>query len=74
MFELLGRQEALARSQKIIAAAVLGGMLVFSDWLVLAGAVYLFLGIEPRGRSIERINRALHVSATVPRAAPVARA
>jgi hypothetical protein len=108
MFEMLDRQESLTGNQKkIIAAAILGDMLVFfgcfligfglalvvgssnvikpkasvenimpaflhlASWFVLAGAACRFLGIEPKGRSIEQIDRALHAGAPVPRAAPV---
>ncbi|WP_431272603.1 MFS transporter [Dankookia sp. P2] len=39
---------------------VLPAFLYLASWFVLAGAVYLFLGIETKGRSIEEIDRDLH--------------
>ena len=39
--------------------AIQPAFLYLASWFVLAGAVYLFLGIETKGRSIEEIDRDL---------------
>jgi putative MFS transporter len=48
---------------------VLPAFLYLASWFVLAGAVYLFLGIETKGRSIEEIDRDLHAQDTAVRPA-----
>jgi len=35
-------------------------------WFLMAGAVYYFLGIETRGKSIEQIDRELAFTADLP--------
>jgi putative MFS transporter len=50
---------------------VLPAFLYLASWFVLAGAVYLFLGIETKGRSIEEIDRDLHAQDTTARPAVV---
>ena len=42
--------------------AIQPAFLYLASWFVLSGAVYLFLGIETKGRSIEEIDRALKAS------------
>ena len=42
-------------------------------WFLMAGAVYYFLGIETRGKSIEQIDRELAVTADLPPAAATVR-
>jgi putative MFS transporter len=42
-------------------------------WFLMAGAVYYFLGIETRGKSIEEIDRELAVTAGIPAAATAVR-
>jgi putative MFS transporter len=39
--------------------AIQPAFLYLASWFVLAGAVYLFLGIETKGRSIEQIDSEL---------------
>jgi putative MFS transporter len=51
---------------------VLPAFLYLAAWFALAGAVYLFLGIETKGRSIEEIDRALHGAAGQGGEAPAA--
>jgi putative MFS transporter len=46
-------------------AAIQPAFLYLASWFVLAGAVYLFLGIETKGRSIEEIDRGLKARAAV---------
>ena len=50
---------------------VLPAFLYLASWFVLAGAVYLFLGIETKGRSIEEIDRDLHAQDAAARPAVV---
>src|SRR6202007_3361585 len=42
-------------------------------WFLMAGAVYYFLGIETRGKSIEQIDRELAVTAGMPAATTAVR-
>jgi putative MFS transporter len=42
-------------------------------WFLMAGAVYYFLGIETRGKSIEQIDRELAATAGMPEAMPAVR-
>src|SRR6202000_997421 len=42
-------------------------------WFLMAGAVYYFLGIETRGKSIEQIDRELAATADMPAAATAVR-
>jgi putative MFS transporter len=50
---------------------ILPAFLYLAAWFVLAGAVYLFLGIETAGRSIEEIDRDLHAQEAAGRPAAV---
>ncbi|MFZ4411063.1 MAG: MFS transporter [Paracraurococcus sp.] len=50
---------------------ILPAFLYLAAWFVLAGAVYLFLGIETAGRSIEEIDRDLHAQEAAARPATV---
>jgi putative MFS transporter len=43
------------------------------SWFLMAGAVYYFLGIETKGKSIEEIDRELAVAADLPAAAAAVR-
>jgi len=38
---------------------IMPAFLYLAAWFAMAGAVYLFLGIETQGRSIEEIDRSL---------------
>jgi putative MFS transporter len=52
---------------------ILPAFVYLAAWFAMAGAVYLFLGIETRGRSIEEIDRSLTgapAAPAVPRASP----
>jgi putative MFS transporter len=51
---------------------IMPAFLYLASWFVLAGAVYLFLGIETQGRSIEQIDRDLHADMPAPRTTPIA--
>ncbi|RAI58461.1 MFS transporter [Roseicella frigidaeris] len=51
---------------------ILPAFLYLAAWFVLAGAVYLLLGIETKGRSIEAIDRELHTPEPAPRPLPAA--
>ena len=53
---------------------LLPAFLYLASWFAMAGAVYLFLGIETRGRSIEEIDRSLAGEAAAPAAAALRRA
>jgi MFS transporter, putative metabolite:H+ symporter len=50
---------------------ILPAFLYLASWFVLAGVVYLFLGIETKGRSIEAIDRALHAPMPPPATKPL---
>lgn len=43
-------------------------------WFLMAGAVYLFFGLETRGKSIEQIDRELNAAADVAASATIRRA
>ncbi|WP_428539648.1 MFS transporter [Rhodopila sp.] len=45
--------------------AIQPAFLYLASWFVLSGAVYLFLGIETKGRSIEEIDRTLKAAPAV---------
>jgi putative MFS transporter len=47
--------------------AIQPAFLYLASWFALAGAVYLFLGIETKGRSIEQIDRDLKGASPVAR-------
>jgi MFS transporter, putative metabolite:H+ symporter len=52
---------------------ILPAFVYLAAWFAMAGAVYLFLGIETRGRSIEEIDRSLTgapAAPAVPRTSP----
>jgi putative MFS transporter len=59
----LGLALVVGSSNVVKPEATLGAIqpafLYLASWFVLAGAVYLFLGIETKGRSIEEIDRTL---------------
>ncbi len=43
-------------------ANIVPAFIYLGSWFAMAGAVYLFLGIETKGRSIEEIDRSLTAS------------
>jgi putative MFS transporter len=45
--------------------AIQPAFLYLASWFVLAGAAYLFLGIETKGRSIEEIDRTLKAAPAI---------
>jgi putative MFS transporter len=59
----LGLALVVGSSNVVKPEATLGAIqpafLYLASWFALAGAVYLFLGIETKGRTIEEIDRAL---------------
>jgi putative MFS transporter len=50
---------------------IVPAFIYLGSWFAMAGAVYLFLGIETRGRSIEDIDRSLAEGRDTPAAPPV---
>jgi len=64
----LGLALVVGSSNVVKPEATLGAIqpafLYLACWFALAGAVYLFLGIETKGRSIEEIDRALKPAPT----------
>lgn len=65
----LGLALVVGSSNVVKPEATLGAIqpafLYLASWFVLAGAVYLFLGIETKGRSIEEIDRTLKAAPAI---------
>ena len=65
----LGLALVVGSSNVVKPEATLGAIqpafLYLASWFVLAGAVYLFLGIETKGRTIEEIDRSLKAAPAV---------
>jgi MFS transporter, putative metabolite:H+ symporter len=65
----LGLALVVGSSDVVKPEATLGAIqpafLYLASWFVLAGAAYLFLGIETKGRSIEEIDRTLKAAPAI---------
>ena len=61
-------------SPKATLAAINPAMLYLASWYLLGGIVFLFIGMEVKGRSIEEIDAALSQTATAARKPVIASA
>ncbi len=58
-------------SPKVTLDAIFPALLFLASWYGQAGLVFLFLGFETKGRSIEEIGSALDAPASSPLMAPI---